>query len=119
MLASDKELEELLLSDTKTVVYFPVSCQEYADNGATQNGSYRVQPNSNIPRKYILQLLHIRIYIRLAKCERKLKVFQSIVSSMLTKDSVYSIQHFPNQHRSLQLLTRMMDVNNLAVTKIM
>ena len=62
MLASDKELEELLLSDTKTVVYFPVSCQEYADNGATQNGSYRVQPNSNIPRKYILQLLHIRIY---------------------------------------------------------
>ena len=36
------------------------------------------------------------------KC--KLKVFQSIVSLMLERDSVYSIQHFPNQHKLLQLL---------------
>ena len=51
---TDKELEELLLADPNSSVYFPVSCQEYADNGATQNGSYRVQPNANISRKYIL-----------------------------------------------------------------
>ena len=49
----DKELEELLLADPNSGVYFPVSCQEYADNGATQNGSYRVQPNANISRKYM------------------------------------------------------------------
>ena len=48
----DKELEELIEA-SKNDVYFPVSCQEYADNGATQNGSYRVQPNTNIARKYI------------------------------------------------------------------
>ena len=48
----DKELEELIEA-SKNDVYFPVSCQEYADNGAVQNGSYRVQPNTNISRKYI------------------------------------------------------------------
>ena len=48
----DKELEELIEA-SKNNVYFPVSCQEYADNGATQNGSYRVQPNTNISRKDI------------------------------------------------------------------
>ena len=48
----DQELEELLESAKKNV-YFPVSCQEYADSGSTQNGSYRVQPNTNISRKYI------------------------------------------------------------------
>ena len=53
----DQELEELLETSKKDVD-FPVSCQEYADNGATQNGSYRVQPNKNISRKYIqLQLV--------------------------------------------------------------
>ena len=54
ILVQDKELEELLLADPNSGVYFPVSCQEYADNGATQNGSYRVQPNANISRKHIL-----------------------------------------------------------------
>ena len=54
ILVQDKELEELLLADPNSGVYFPVSCQEYADTGATQNGSYRVQPNANISRKYIL-----------------------------------------------------------------
>ena len=49
----DKELEELLLADPNSGVYFPVSCQEYADNGASQNGSYRVQPDANLTRKYI------------------------------------------------------------------
>ena len=48
----DKELEELIEA-SKNDVYFPVSCQEYADNGSVQNGSYRVQPNANISRKYI------------------------------------------------------------------
>ena len=48
----DKELEELIEA-SKNDIYFPVSCQEYADNGATQNGSYRVQPNKNISRKCI------------------------------------------------------------------
>ena len=48
----DQELEELLEASKKDVD-FPVSCQEYADNGATQNGSYRVQPDKNIPRKFI------------------------------------------------------------------
>ena len=48
----DKELEELIEA-SKNDIYFPISCQEYADNGATQNGSYRVQPNTNISRKYI------------------------------------------------------------------
>ena len=52
ILNKDKELEELIEA-SKNDVYFPVSCQEYADNGATQNGSYRVQPNTNISRKYI------------------------------------------------------------------
>ena len=127
ILVSDKELEELLLVDTNTVAYFPVSCQEYADNGASQNGSYRVQPNSNIPRKYIINLLHkfdifqsgklLSITIIQYKC--KSKVFQSIVSLMLIRDLVYSIQLFLNQHKSLQLLTWMMDVSNLVVTKIM
>ena len=48
----DQELEELIEA-SKNDVYFPVSCQEYADDGATQNGSYRIQPNTNISRKYI------------------------------------------------------------------
>ena len=48
----DKELEELIEA-YKNDVYFPVSCQEYADSGTTQNGSYRIQPNTNISRKYI------------------------------------------------------------------
>ena len=48
----EKELEELIEA-SKNDIYFPVSCQEYANNGATQNGSYRVQPNTNISRKYI------------------------------------------------------------------
>ena len=39
-----------------------------------------------------------------AQCKCELKVFQSIVSLMLEKDSVYSIQHFLNQNKSLQLL---------------
>ena len=47
----DKELEELIKA-VNDDVYFPVSCQEYADLGASQNGSYRVQPNANISRKY-------------------------------------------------------------------
>ena len=51
-LNQEKELEELIEA-SKNDVYFPVSCQEYADNGATQNGSYRVQPNTNVSRKYI------------------------------------------------------------------
>ena len=49
----DQELEELLEASKKNI-YFPVSCQEYADNGAIKNGSYRVQPNTNISRKCIL-----------------------------------------------------------------
>ena len=48
----DQELEELIEVSKKNI-YFPVSCQEYADNGAGKNGSYRVQPNTNISRKYI------------------------------------------------------------------
>ena len=48
----EKELEELIEA-SKNDIYFPISCQEYADNGATQNGSYRVQPNTNISRKHI------------------------------------------------------------------
>ena len=48
----DQELEELIQA-SKNDIYFPVSCQEYADNGALKNGSYRVQPNTNISRKYI------------------------------------------------------------------
>ena len=64
ILVQDKELEELLLADPNSGVYFPVSCQEYADNGATQNGSYRVQPNANISRKYILYINHkLRVII--------------------------------------------------------
>ena len=54
-----------------------------------------------------------------AKFKCKLKVFQSIVSSMQEKDLVYSIQHFPNQHKSQQLLIWMMDVNDLVVMQIM
>ena len=52
----EQELEELIEASKKDI-YFPVSCQEYADNGATQNGSYRVQPNANISRKYISLIL--------------------------------------------------------------
>jgi len=48
--SKDKELEELLEVSNENV-QFPVSCQEYADNGVTENGTYRVQPNSNISRK--------------------------------------------------------------------
>ena len=44
-----EELAELLEASKKTI---PVSCQEYADNGATRNGSYIVQPSKNISRKY-------------------------------------------------------------------
>ena len=49
----------------------------------------------------------------------KSQVFQSIVSFMLEKDLVYSIQHFPNQNNLLQLPIPMMDVNDQVVTKIM
>ena len=52
----EQELEELIEA-SKNDIYFPVSCQEYSDNGATQNGSYRVQPNTNISRKYISLIL--------------------------------------------------------------
>ena len=45
---SDKELEELLSASPDEEVYFPVSCQEYADKGVIKNGSYRIQPNTTI-----------------------------------------------------------------------
>ena len=58
-------MEELLSADPNDGVYFPVSCQEYADNGATQNGSYRVQPNKIDPRNYIqYQLKDARFFTR-------------------------------------------------------
>ena len=41
-------MEELLLADPDEDLYFPVSCQEYADQGIIKNGSYRLQPNANI-----------------------------------------------------------------------
>ena len=47
----DQELEELIEASKENNVR--VSCQEYADNGETHNGSYRVQPDSNLSRKYI------------------------------------------------------------------
>ena len=50
--SKDQELEKLIEASKKNI-YFPVSCQEYADTGTTQNGSYRVQPNQNITRKCI------------------------------------------------------------------
>ena len=46
----DKELEELIEASNEDIL-FPVSCQEYADNGETKNGSYRVQPYEK-SRKY-------------------------------------------------------------------
>ena len=46
----DKELEKLF-EVSNADVQLPVSCQEYADNGVIENGTYRVQPNSNISRK--------------------------------------------------------------------
>ena len=52
----DNELEELLKVEEDS--YFPVSCQEYADNGVINNGSYRVQPNVNISR-YFIKILRI------------------------------------------------------------
>ena len=58
---------------------------------------------------YIRQFLMLFIghccqcLVTIAHCKYE-KVFQLIVSSMLAKDSVYSIQHFPNQNKSLQLL---------------
>ena len=50
--SKDQELAELIKASNNDI-YLPVSCQEYADNGQTRNGSYRVQPNTNISRKYI------------------------------------------------------------------
>ena len=47
----DQELEELIKMSKENDIR--VSCQEYADNGETHNGSYRVQPYSNLSRKYI------------------------------------------------------------------
>ena len=58
----DKELEELIEA-YKNDVYFPVSCQEYADSGSTQNGSYRVQPNTNISRKCIKLIKYVTYHM--------------------------------------------------------
>ena len=125
----DKELEELIEA-SKNDVYFPVSCQEYADNGATQNGSYRVQPNTNISRKYVWHNLDSVLESGSpvtdqnglsfdVKCKISLEVFQSIVSSTMELVRVYFIRHFLNQRISLQHRMKMMVVKKLAATKTM
>ena len=48
ILVKGKELKELMEASKENNL--PVSCQEYADNGEHQDGSYRVQPDTNLSR---------------------------------------------------------------------
>ena len=70
----DQELEELIEASKKNIDV-PVSCQEYADNGVFQNGSYRVQPNKNISRKFILTSKCYKSFFSSLQCLNKNKSF--------------------------------------------